>query len=362
MTLRTFLIIAFISVVSVLVAMTGLHRPPETGEKILFPGISERINDIASLTIRSATGSITVKRSSQGWHLEEWDRYPADVSKIRAMIAEMIRAVLLEPKTTDVRRHALLDLADPDGAAELPADGRGRALTLHDANGNVLTAIIIGRRRFDLGGASAGGGEGIYVRRPGETQTWLARTSLFPTTDLHDWVEPTVIELDSARLAQVTLSHCHPRHPHGHSMRVTQKGTPPTVTVDPILPHTKPDAKAIHRMLTLLSHITFENVRKSHVGIEKENEDADARAVMTTHDGLQINVRAYNRGGATWLALTAHAARESTTTVNTEAETLQRRHSQWLYKIPAPIAAALHTRLENLMQKPEQQEGEEQVF
>ena len=342
MTLRTFLIVALLAVFSVLVAMTGLIRSPRTGEKALFPGISAKINDMASFTIRSVTGSITVKRSPQGWYLEEWDGYPADVSKIRAMVAEMIRAVLLEPKTADVRRHALLELADP--AAEVPAEGRGRELTLQDENGNVVTSIILGRRRFDLGGAA--GGEGVYVRRPGEAQTWLARTGLFPSTDLRRWIEQPVLRLDSARLAHVTL-----RHPQRKTIRVTQpnKGTP--TTVHPMPANTKVDENATHRVLALLSHITFENVCKSHA-MSDAMRGAPTRVDLTTHDGLKINLTAYNsRDGATWLALTANAATNAA--VNTEAESLHRRHHAWLYQIPSFIAAAFHTHPEDLRQRSE---------
>lgn len=345
MTLRTFLIVALLAVVSVLVAMTGLNVSPRTGEKTLFPGISENINNIASFSVHSVTGSITVKRSPQGWYLEEWDGYPADVSKIRAMVTEMIRAVLLEPKTADVRRHALLELADP--AADFPADGRGRELTLRDENGNVVTSIILGRRRSDLGGADTG----VYVRRTGEAQTWLARTGLFPTADLRSWIEPTVIGLDSARLAHVTL-----RHPQGQTIRVTQQnnGTPTTVhTLPPT--NTKVDANATHRVLALLSHITFENVRKSHAhAISEMSARRDAtRVYLTTQEGLKINLTAYNsREGATWLALTANSA-ATNNAVNTEADTLHKRHHGWLYQVPSSIAAAFHTLPEDLMQRPE---------
>ncbi len=345
MTLRTFIVVALIAVFSVIVAMTSLRHSPATGEKLLFPDLINKMNDISIFTIKSATGSMTARRSPRGWHLDEWDGYPADVSRIRAMVAEMVRAVLLESKTADVGRHALLDLADPAPAAdsaESPAEGRGRELTLQDANGNVLAAIIIGRRRFDLGA----GGEGVYVRRPGEAQTWLARTGLFPTTttDIRGWVESTVMGLNSARLGQVTL-----RHPNGQIIRVTHPNNGTPTTGHPLPPNTPPNTKgdenARHRMFALLSHITLENVRKTKT---HESQREATRAFLTTHDGLQINVTAYHRDGATWLALTANAALESPAAVHTEADTLRNRHHTWLYQIPSYIAAVFHTRPQDI--------------
>ncbi len=352
MSLRRFLIVALLAVVSIILAMTSLRHSPATGEKVLFPGLSNKIDDISIFTVRSATSSVTARRSPQGWHLEEWDGYPADGSKIRALVAEMIRAVLLEPKTADLGRHALLDLADPAPATEAAAaEGRGRELTLHDANGNVLAAIIIGRRRFDLGGGIAGS-EGVYVRRPGEAQTWLARTGLFPTTDISGWVDSTLMGLDSARLAQVTL-----RHPNGHTIRVTNNGT--QKTVHPLPPNTQVDENATYRIFALLSHITFENVVRNNIYRNNSNTGIEAtRAFLTTHDGLRINVTAYNRDGATWVALTANAAPESPAAVHTEADTLHTRHHTWLYQIPSYSAAVFQTRPEDLMQRQEEKREE----
>ncbi|VBB69028.1 hypothetical protein RIEGSTA812A_PEG_501 [invertebrate metagenome] len=352
MTFGAFLIVAFITAVSTgtaIITVTGRpgHRVPEAGRAVLFPDLSNWANDIASLTVRSATGSLTMERSPQGWHLKEWDSYPADISKVRAMVAEMVRAVLLEPKTAKVERHALLDLADPDMAA-----GSGRKLTLKDANGNVLTAIIVGRRRFDLGSAG-GGSEGVYVRRPGEAQTWLARTALFPTTDLRDWVESTVIRVSSARLSQVTL-----RHPDGRqTMSITQLGNGAPTIVQPIPYTAKVDESAIQRMIALLTRINFENVRNNRAvaGVPPTTQ-----VDLATHDGLRINLTAYaNSDGATWLTLTASAAHEAEGEVNTEAKTLNSRHHGWLYRIPSYIAAALHTRPESLLLKEGEQEKKE---
>ncbi|KAF0118282.1 MAG: hypothetical protein FD149_782 [Rhodospirillaceae bacterium] len=334
MTPKTFIVVGAITMAS-LVAAAGAGRPvfhpTEEGGAAVFPGLVDTIDSIARLTIRSPEGSLTIERSGSGWSLKERDGYPVDGAIVRTVIVEMVRAVLLEPKTAKPERHALLDLVAPDDPA-VPK-GRGRELTVQDTSGTTLAALVIGKHRSDLGG-TGGEEEGIYVRRPGENQTWLARTGLFPATKPGGWVNPSVVAIDSARVARVTF-----RPSDGPSFTVNQPPAPALSDNAPV------DEGAVRRVLALLSGVTLDDVRKGNaipLGAAKP-----PRVEVSTRDGLVVTLTVHEHDKATWIAVSA----QGTGGLKAEADTINDRTGGWLYRIPAHTAATLRTRREDLLRK-----------
>lgn len=349
MTLKTFIVVALLAAVGIVVlAVAVINRPAhhsaETGGTVLFPGLVDQADNIARLVVRSATGTLTIERGREGWYLKERDGYPVDVAKVRETVAEMAWAVLLEPKTARAERHILLDLVDPTVATAAASNHSGRELTLEDTNGKALVALIVGKRHFDLGSTDIAGGGEVYVRRPGETQTWLARTSLFPTTTPSSWVNPTVVGIDNTRVARVTF-----RHPDGQVVTVAQLNHNASPTIQPVPPpHIKVNESAARRVLTLLSAVTLEDVHKDDA--VSLPIDKTIQIDVATNDGLRINVTVHDRDGATWLAVVADAMDRAE--VRAEAAVLNSRTRGWLYQIPSYTAAVFHTRRDDLLEKP----------
>ena len=50
------------------------------------------------------------------------------------------------------------------------------------------------------------GGTGVFVRHPGDNQSYLARTVFTPHGDLSDWVDTNVMSVDAARVNSVTIT------------------------------------------------------------------------------------------------------------------------------------------------------------
>lgn len=351
---QSFVAVVLVTVVSLIIAAVsvmnrGVSNSTEVGDTILFPGLAEQADEVTRLIVRSATGTLTIEQGKEGWSLKERDGYPVDTAKVREAIAGMARAVLLEPKTAKAERYILLDLADPAAAGALTTESsnNGRELSLENANGKVLAALIVGKRRSDLNSSDAIGEGEVYVRRSGEMQTWLARTSLFPATIPHGWVNPVVVRIDSTRVAQVIF-----RHPDGLVVTVTQINPDTSPTVHPIPLHARVNEGAVHRVLTLLSAVTLEDVRRNDE-ISTLSEKT-IRVDVAMRDGLQINFTVYDDGdGATWLAVAADAIVDNPE-MSVEAEVVNSRTRGWLYRIPSYTAAIFHTRRDDLITKLEE--------
>ena len=100
---------------------------------------------------------------------------------MRALLVKLAGAELVESKTRNKDRYALLELEDP--AAK---DAKSRLLRLLDDKGGVIAEAVIGKKRFDAFGGSK---SGTYVRKPGDAQTWLSNADLDVSVAVRDWVQ-----------------------------------------------------------------------------------------------------------------------------------------------------------------------------
>ena len=77
---------------------------------------------------------------------------------------------LLEAKTDQADRHARLEVEDITAK-----DAKSRQVTLAGADGKPLADLIVGKQNYtsDLNGL-----RGVYVRKPGNAQAWLAQGSV----------------------------------------------------------------------------------------------------------------------------------------------------------------------------------------
>src|ERR1700730_12860502 len=85
----------------------------------------------------------------------------------------------VEPKAQTPDLYPRLDVEDP-------GHGKSALVAVKNKSGGDLAQAIVGKRRYDRLGA---GNDGVYLRKPGEAQTWLARGTLDPTGDPSSWLE-----------------------------------------------------------------------------------------------------------------------------------------------------------------------------
>ena len=82
-------------------------------------------------------------------------------------------------------------------------DSKSTFVTLADTKGALLGELIAGKHRAD----QLGGGEGgVYVRKPGTAQSWLARGDLDIAGDTSMWLDKTLLDLPVAQVKQAVLA------------------------------------------------------------------------------------------------------------------------------------------------------------
>ncbi len=79
----------------------------------LWPELAAQLNQIEQIRISRGDGSlVTLQRTPAGWQVKERS-YAADAGKIRKLLLDLMALEILEEKTSDPRRYAVLGIDAP---------------------------------------------------------------------------------------------------------------------------------------------------------------------------------------------------------------------------------------------------------
>ena len=154
----------------------------------MFPGLIDRVNEVQTVQVTGGSAGLTLERTPAGsWVVKERGGYPAEAQRVRELALGLANLTLVEAKTARPERLGRLELDDPS-----KPEAKSRRVELLDKDGKALASAVVGKTKFGLYGA---GRAGVYVRRGGEEQAWLAAGELdvpdTPTAVVPRWVRCT---------------------------------------------------------------------------------------------------------------------------------------------------------------------------
>src|SRR5258705_3030655 len=288
---------------------------PKFEQRPFFPGLTDRINDLGEVTVTSKSGTFHLRLQQGKWVVVEKDSFPADAGQIRAVAAGVADLTMLEPKTGRADWLTYVGLGAPDKG------GDAVNLKLADAMGKPMAELLVGHSQ---GAADVLWRQTLYVRRPNENQSWLARSSLAPKTHAADWLDKNIINIAAARV----------------------KGANVTPAVGPSYTLTR-DSKDQQdfKLLELPAgrSLSFEGspdgVAGAIVGftiddVVKANPADFAnvpQSVFHTFDGLDVTVKIATKGMDHWAMIAAAGMNPATLT---EASAINARLNGWAFKLP----------------------------
>ncbi len=304
---------------------------------LLLPELARQGDRIASLELRQGEKKLTLQRNGNDWRIAEREGFPANPDRIRALLIALSKTELVEPRTAVKDNWKLLELEDP--AAK---DAKSRAIRILDAKGAPLGDIVLGRARPDAFGPGKGG---IYVRRPAETQTWLAMGDAKGGLDLKDWIALTAFEIDTTTIAKITIEH------PGDEPIVVDKGDGKEAKFKL--------AKALPEGMKLKQGVTIDQIGGGFAAIELD----DVRRLAATPTGDKVSVikleaeggpvvtfRLRKDGEATWLSLGATGESDG---AKKKAEAINARAVGWEFKLPQWKVDQIGRRMADIIEKDE---------
>lgn len=284
---RSLLILSFITLVIIIAAVvSNQKRAPQTvvETSLLFPELKDQINAVAQINIESSDGAININKQGDNWQIVESGNYPARFDKIKQTVLTMADMKILSEKTSTPSLFAELGVEDTT-----VENSASRLLTLKDTTGNTLASLIVGS-------PGMAGGSGIYVRKPGTNETWLASRALEISNSVSDWIEQNLLDIADDRILDTRIEH-----PDGTVLTISRaKGDKDFSVVD--VPEGKEPKSGyfINQIGTILSKLVIENV-KARQGFTFP--DTATKTTIRTYDGLVGMIMTANVEGENYISL-----------------------------------------------------------
>jgi len=296
MNTRSLLILAGATAVVAVVAAVTLHHgesavqeTPAAGK--LFPAFGGSLNVAATVELKKKDGVTTLRRSADGWGLAEKNGYPVDMSAVRKTLIGLSELTATEARTEDPKLYSKLGVEDPDAEGSTST-----LLTVKDEAGKELASLIVGKEHAGKSFTA----HQVYVRKPGEKQSWLANGDLGLKEKGADWLDKKILEVKRERVRAVEI-----RHADGEIVAVDRDKPE---TKDFTL-HDVPDGKeptypsAPTSVADALGYLNLEDVVPAESMDMKEGVSCTSK--FTCFDGLTITVRTKDAGEKTYASFEA---------------------------------------------------------
>ena len=336
------LLLAALLVLALLVLLAGPGRRSSSEEQLLFPELKAQLNDVSQIIVRGAGNQLiaTLKRSDEHWMVAERD-YPADVGRIRETLLALAAARIVEEKTSTPALYDRLGVQD----IALPT---ARGVQLKISGTATPVQLIVGQTQ-------AGSSDMSYVRRSGETQSWLVTGRLTPGKTTGEWLDRQLIDIPATRIQSLTITH-----PGTDTLRLEKAGREvPDFTVANIPAGREPGYPGIGNTLgALLAGLQLDDVHgREALGT---NPGKPVLARFECFDGLIVEASAWRTPDGTRLSFLAstdpaqaerYASPESSgfDAVQTEAEAINARLGGWIYTLPGYKTEQFTRRLQDLL-------------
>ena len=262
---------------------------------LMFPGLTARLGDAARIEITHQGKTIALVRLGDGaespWGLEQRGNYPVQATKLRAMLTALTELRLVEPRTTDPALYERLGLADASDAKS-----SSDLVRVDDKAGKPIAELLVGHRRVRTQGNVP---DQVFVRRPGEAQTWLAEGSLEVDADPQLWLDRDVVNIDHARIAGVAVQR------GDAALAFAAKDGKLVLTAPANAP--KLEEFKLDDLDRGLEMLTFEDVTPDKDAAASKVGDPVGTSVFTTTDGLAVHVTVLKGEKDIWARFSASA-------------------------------------------------------
>jgi hypothetical protein len=335
---RNLTILAALAFVSVLLAALALDRradevAPKYPPQAYFPGLAANLGEITRIHIESRkSGAFDVTFvPAKGWVLPGRSNYPASFEEVRKTLVGLAALQTIEPKTARPDWFHYVDL-------DAPPKGGGVLISLSDDKDRMLAALIVGKSE-DIGDVTES--VGLFVRKPGETQSWLVSSPFTPQASPSGWLKKNIVDVDRARIQEVEV---RPLSGPAYTVR-RDKPSDMNFVLTP-MPRGReladPGAPGVDSALTDFS---FDDIQLA-ANLDFENQAS--RTVTRTFDGLIVGVDVVKQGSDYWARVSADAA-PGKSDAGKEARDINASAQGWAYRLPAYKGAVFASTLESLL-------------
>lgn len=324
--------------------------PAAGGGTPVFPSVAGKPGDIGQIVVARADGGYALTRKGDQWVLADRADYPVKADQAKQAATALADLRFMEQKTARADLLSRLDLDDP--AAK---DAKSTLVTLKNAQGQEIGKVILGKTRPDsLEFPRAG----IYARKPGEQQAWLAEGDPKIRPAVGDWLERTILSIKTDRVREVaTIAPDRSRlvisrdKPEDKDFKIYNQPADTKVK----------NQSNLNDIPALIDGLSMDDVQAAtSVAFPASGP---SQAEFRTFDGLMVRLTLAEDKGASWarIEVTAEPWRKAegdkttivdpTDEVKKEAADLNAKLRNYVFKLSDATAKKLVSRLDDLTEK-----------
>jgi hypothetical protein len=268
-------IVAFV-VVGIAVQLTSEPSNPEqtVSKNKLFPNLMDKLNDVDNIKISNSSENFTVQLKNGTWGLVDKNNYPVKEENVRNVLLGIASLNIVEAKTQKPENYATL------GVQDVNIKNADSALVALNQGETTIASIIVG---YDRIARSDNTLHEIYVRKPGEEQSWAVEGLLQLEKQASDWLEKSIINVESSRIRDVVISENGAEIIHIFKEKPSQSdyqmaNLPEKAMIS--------SSYSVNQIANFLANLTMEDVSIS----DSLGTNVGRNIVFSTYDGLQVTL------------------------------------------------------------------------
>ncbi|KCZ91860.1 DUF4340 domain-containing protein [Hyphomonas johnsonii] len=284
-------------------AHLGAPEAPQSNERTgqpVIPNFAMIRAEAAQIRVTLADESYQLVNGPDGWKLGSQAGYPVRPDRLAALASGLEELKWGESRTRDPDKMNRIGLGDPrDG-------GTGALVEIVNEAGAVTASLITGRK-----------GEHVYARRPDEQRAFRVSGDLPPLYNHDAWLDLDIIDIHSDAVSAVRLTDSR-----GASLYLQRTVGSSDRSFRPAPPYQ--DYRLVSRIAASTPALAL--ARFKPIGVKPASELATrpaARHITETHDGLEVDLKAYRERDGFFVTLRAIEAGEGAnrgSTINDKAK------------------------------------------
>jgi hypothetical protein len=297
-----------LTVIAVLLGLGG-HGMPQSNERMgkpVIPDFSIVRADAAEIRITLADEAYSLINGQDGWTLGGTGGYPVRVDRLAELAGGLGDMTWGEGRTRDADKMNRIGLGDPREG------GTGALIEFVNEAGTVTASLLTGRK-----------GQYVYARLPGEEQAFRVNGDLPPLYNHDAWLDLDIMDINSDAVSAVRLFDSQ-----GRSLYLQRAVGSSDRSFRPAPPYQN------YRLVSRIAASTpaLALTRLQPIGVKPaanlQNRPI-ARHITTTHDGLEVELRAYREPDGYFVTLRAIEAGEGAQ----RGSTINQKAAGWAFEV-----------------------------
>jgi hypothetical protein len=224
------------------------------------------------------------------WTIPSHHDYPADgKDRLAQTAAGLIGLTKDDFRSSNVADYQACGVIDPLDETATSLRGRGKRVTIRDAEDRVLADLIIGKQVEDRP-------DYRFVRVPDQKRIYITRTRLEVSTRFADWIEPDLLQVDQGKIQKITVRD----YSIDERFRTVEQRDTVVLTRrgDQWILNRMPagqevDVAKVNQMLRALDDLAIAGVRPKPPGISADLKRREGSVALTEANLLELQSRGY---------------------------------------------------------------------